>query len=79
MKGKQCKHEAGLMYYIKCKLEVTSEVRSVPSKEKRVRPKKLPHFVMRSPTAASAPSSLQQDLSQLSNFALEESEQLQEH
>ena len=56
MKGKQCWHEVGLMYK-KGKLEVTSEVRSVPinQKRKRGRPKKLPHCLTRSPTAAAAP------------------------
>ena len=52
MKGKQCKHEVGMMYK-KGILEVTSEVRSVPinQQRKRGRPKKLPHCLSRSPVS----------------------------
>ena len=51
MKGKQCWHEVGLLYKAG-RLEVTSEVRSVPitQKRKRGRPKKLPHCLANSPT-----------------------------
>ena len=48
--GKLCKHTVGL-YYLQGKLEVTSEVRSVPlgQKRKRGRPKKFPNCLTRSP------------------------------
>jgi hypothetical protein len=51
MKGKLCQHSNG-MSYLQGKLEVTSEVRSVPlgQKRKRGRPKKLPsNCLTRSP------------------------------
>ena len=57
MKGKQCKHEVGLMFK-NGHLEVTSEVRSVPinQKRKRGRPKKLPHCLSKSPVRISSSS-----------------------
>ena len=54
MKGKLCQHSNG-MSYLQGKLEVTSEVRSVPVGQKRKRggPKKLPsNCLPRSPVQA---------------------------
>ena len=57
MKGKLCKHTNGLNY-MNGKLEVTSQVRSVPigQKRKRGRPKNPPSCLTRSPPANPAPT-----------------------
>ena len=57
MKGKLCKHNNGLNY-MNGKLEVTSQVRSVPigQKRKRGRPKNPPSCLTRSPPANPAPT-----------------------
>jgi hypothetical protein len=66
MKGKLCKHTNGL-YYREGKMEVTSQVRSVPigQKRKRGRPKKLPNCLTRSPPLQENSQNQDQDLPSL--------------